>query len=84
MAYYLYIIQSEADNSFYIGTTQSLEERFLHHNQGRSKYTMAKRPWQLVYYEKHPDRSGAMKREYAIKRQKSIEFIEALINKFEM
>jgi putative endonuclease len=72
------------DNSFYIGTAQILEERLLRHNQGRSKYTKAKRPWRLVYFEKHPDRSSASKREYAVKRQKRIEFIEALIKNFEM
>jgi predicted GIY-YIG superfamily endonuclease len=37
MAYYLYIIQSDRDDSFYIGTTQNLDERILRHNQGRSK-----------------------------------------------
>lgn len=79
MAYYLHIIQSEVDNSFYIGTNQILEERLLRHNQGRSKYTKDKRPWRLVYFEKHIDRSSAMKREYAIKRQKRRGFIESLI-----
>jgi putative endonuclease len=82
MAYYLYIIQSQIDKSFYIGTTQCLEARLLRHNQGRSRYTRAKKPWCLVYFEKHPDRSSAMKKEYALKRQKRTEFIEALIKDF--
>ena len=79
MAYYLYIIQSEKDDSFYIGTTQNLKERVLRHNQGRSKYTRTKRPWKLVFNEEHPDRSSAMKKEYAIKRQKRKDFIESLV-----
>jgi len=79
MAYYLYIIQSKIDDSFYIGTTQNLDERILRHNQGRSKYTKTKRPWKLVFYEEHPDRSSAMKREYAIKRQKSKDYLESLV-----
>ena len=79
MAYYLYIIQSEKDDSFYIGTTQNLKERILRHNQGRSKYTRTKRPWKLVFNEEHPDRSSAMKKEYAIKRQKRKDFIEFLV-----
>ena len=82
MAYYLYIIQSDRDNSFYIGTAQNLEERILRHNQGRSKYTKPKRPWNLVYIEEHPDRSSAMKREYAIKRRKSKDYLAKLIEKF--
>ena len=79
MAYYLYIIQSENDDSFYIGTTQDLNSRLERHNQGRSRYTKTKRPWKLVYYEEHPDRSSAMKREYAIKRQKRKDHIESLV-----
>ena len=82
MAYYLYIIQSDKDDSFYIGTTQNLDERILRHNQGRSKYTKSKRPWNLVYFEEHADRSDAMKREYAIKRRKSREYLAKLIERF--
>jgi len=50
--------------------------------KGRSKYTKAKRPWNLVYMEEHSDRSSAMKREYAIKRRKSKDYISKLIEKF--
>ena len=82
MLYHLYIIQSLIDDSFYVGTAQNLEERILRHNQGCSKYTKAKRPWKLVYVEKFPDRSSAMKREYAIKRRKSKDYITKLIEKF--
>ena len=81
MAYYLYIIQSDKDGSFYIGTTQNLDARILRHNQGRSKYTRTKRPWKLVFYEEHPNRSSAMKREYAIKRRKSKDYIAKLIER---
>ena len=82
MFYYLSTIQSEKDESFYIGTTQNLEARILRHNQGRSSYTKAKRPWKLVYYEEYPDRSSAMKREYAIKRRKSKDYIAKLMEGF--
>jgi len=82
MAYYLYIIQSDRDNSFYIGTAQNLEERILRHNQGRSKYTRTKRPWKLVFFEEHPNRSSAMKSEYAIKRHKSKDYLAKLIERF--
>jgi putative endonuclease len=82
MGYHLYIIQSLIDDSFYVGSAQNLEERILRHNQGRSKYTKAKRPWRIVYSEEHPDRSSAMKKEYAIKRRKSKDYITKLIEEF--
>ena len=82
MLYHLYIIQSLIDDSFYVGTAQDLEDRISRHNQGRSKYTKNKRPWDIVYSEEHPDRSSAMKREYAIKRRKSKDYIAKLIEEF--
>ena len=79
MPYYVYIIQSELDKSYYIGSTQDLVERLKRHNQGRSRYTKTKRPWILVYSEEFPDRSSAMKRENYIKNKKSRSYINTLI-----
>ena len=82
--HYVYILQSQIDGTYYIGSTQDIDARLERHNQGRSNYTKSKRPWKLVYYEEHSDRSSAVKREKQIKRQKRISFIEALIKNFEM
>ena len=79
MPYFVYIIQSEKDESYYIGSTQDLDKRLVRHNQGRSKYTKSKIPWKLVYHEDYPDRSSAMKREQEIKRRKSRAYIEELV-----
>ena len=79
MPFYVYIIQSEKDGSFYVGSTQDLGPRLERHNQGRSAYTKSKRPWKLVYSEEHRDRSSAVKRENQIKRRKDKEFIKALV-----
>jgi putative endonuclease len=72
MPYYIYILQSELDGSYYVGSTKDLDER-LH------QYTKAKRPWKLVYYEEFPDKSSALKRECQIKRRKDRVFIESLV-----
>jgi putative endonuclease len=81
MAYFVYIIQSLKDRSYYVGSTQDLFERLDHHNQGRSKYTKAKRPWKLIYVEEHEDRSEAVRKENKIKARKSKEYIESLVRK---
>jgi putative endonuclease len=70
------------DGSYYIGSTNNLEDRLNRHNQGRTKYTKTKRPWDLVYCEEHTDRPSASKREYALKRRKSKGHIEAVIKSF--
>ena len=79
MSFYVYIIQSEKDGSYYVGSTQSLDERVQRHNQGRSKYTKAKRPWNLVYFEAHLDRPGAVRRENEIKKRKDKKYVESLV-----
>ena len=79
MAYFVYILQSMKDGSYYIGSTGDLPQRIERHNQGRSKYTKPKRPWKLAYSEEHADRSSAVRRESRLKRRKDKEFIENLV-----
>ena len=79
MAFSVHILKSEKDGSYYVGSTRNLAERMNRHNQGRSKYTRARRPWKLVYREEAPDRSAATKRELEIKRHKRKAFIEELV-----
>ena len=79
MPYFVYIIQSQKDESYYIGSTRDLDDRLQRHNKGRTKYTKVKGPWKLAFSEQHPDRSSAMKRELEIKRHKSRKYIESLV-----
>jgi len=79
MPFYVYIIQSEIDGSYYIGSTQDIDERLERHKHGRSKYTKTNRPWKLVYSEEHPNRSVAVKREKEIKNRKKKIYIDTLV-----
>jgi putative endonuclease len=79
MGYFVYILQSELDGSFYIGYTSDLKGRLQRHNQGRSSYTKAKAPWKLIYQEEFSSRSEAVKRECAIKGKKNRAYIEQLV-----
>jgi len=79
MKYFVYIIESLKDGSYYVGSTQDLSERMERHNQGRSKYTKTKRPWSLIYHKEYPDRSSAIQREKEIKAKKSKKYIERLV-----
>jgi putative endonuclease len=77
--FYVYVLQSLKDFSFYIGQCEDLDRRMSKHFDGFSKYTASKRPLRLVYFEVLPTRSEAIKREKAIKNQKSRNYIEKLI-----
>lgn len=58
-----------ADGSYYTGWTSDLKKRIASHNAGTgSKYTRARLPVTLAYAEIHETKSGAMKREAAIKK----------------
>ncbi|MBW1803054.1 MAG: GIY-YIG nuclease family protein [Deltaproteobacteria bacterium] len=81
MSYFVYILKSLKKGTYYTGSTQDLSERIERHNHGRSKYTKTKRPWELVYSEKFPDRSHAINREKQIKARKSKKFIENLVER---
>ena len=48
---YTYILKCK-DGTFYTGWTNNLEKRLKDHNEGKgAKYTKARRPVELVYYE---------------------------------
>ncbi|TMI65856.1 MAG: GIY-YIG nuclease family protein [Bacteroidetes bacterium] len=84
--FYVYILQSQKDFSFYVGQCDDLDSRMSKHTDGMSKYTSSKRPLRLVYFEVYSSRSEALKREKEIKKMKSRKYIEQLIlswrNKF--
>ena len=57
-----------SDGTLYTGWTNDLEKRVEAHNSGKgAKYTKARRPVELAYYEEFETKEQAMKREYAIK-----------------
>lgn len=66
---YTYMVRC-ADGSLYTGWTNSLEKRLKAHNEGKNgaKYTKAKRPVSLAYYEAFATREEAMRRECEIKK----------------
>lgn len=68
MGNYAYILEC-GDKSLYCGWTNDLAGRLAAHNAGRgAKYTRARLPVKLVYYEEFDDKREAMSREWHLKR----------------
>lgn len=64
---YTYILEC-MDGTYYTGWTNNLEKRLKDHNDGKgAKYTKARLPVSLIYYEEFQTKEEAMRREYAIK-----------------
>lgn len=77
---YVYILRCN-DDSLYTGWTNNLEKRIRAHSDGKgAKYTKAKLPIELVYFEEFEDKIEAMKREYAIKQLKRKDKLDLIKN----
>jgi len=60
MKFFVYVLRSLEDNSFYIGHTNNFEDKLLRHNSGRSLSTKAKRPWELKLKKEFSSRGEAI------------------------
>ena len=81
MEYFVYILQSQKDQRYYIGQTNNLEKRINQHNSGKSKYTKSFRPWNLIAFKKCDTRADAMRLETKLKNLKShTRIMEFLVN----
>ncbi len=77
--FFVYILESKVDGTYYIGQTNNLDQRLDYHNKGLSKYTSRKVPWEVVYYEEFDTRTEAIGRERFLKKQRNRDFYQSLI-----
>jgi putative endonuclease len=80
MPYYLYILQSETTNRYYIGQTVDVAARVIYHNANYSLSLKNRGPWTLIYTEKYASRSEAVRRERQIKSWKDRRMIAKLLS----
>ena len=76
---HIYILQSEKNDSFYIGSTIHIATRFNEHNNGLVKATKYLVPWKLVFSKKYGTIHEARQVEYKLKKFKSRKIIERII-----
>jgi len=65
--HFVYILQSEKNQSLYIGYTEDVSNRLGEHNKGKSKATKPLRPYKLIFYEAFLNRKDAKAREIYLK-----------------
>jgi putative endonuclease len=65
--FFVYLLESEIDKSWYIGYTSNLEKRITEHNDGQSYFTKRKMPWKIIYYEVSFNKFDAIAREKYLK-----------------
>jgi putative endonuclease len=79
MPYYVYILQSQKDNKYYIGETADVAARLLFHNSGKQRSTKNRIPFVIILVEEFETRVDALKREKQIKSWKAGNAFKTLI-----
>lgn len=76
---YVYILQSQKNNTYYIGSTNDIKQRIQQHNSGNVKSTKYKRPYKLIFCQQFLNIDIAKKIERKIKNWKRKDYIEKII-----
>ena len=76
---YVYVLESETSERFYVGSTGNLENRLLRHNKGYEKSTKHYRPYKIVFSQKCVTLQEAQALERKIKKWKRKDFILKII-----
>jgi len=75
----LYILQSEVNSRYYIGSTNNLDRRLSEHNNGFSGYTKFTIPFKLVFKQEYQTIEKARQIEFKLKKLKSRRIITKII-----
>ncbi len=76
MPHFVYIVKC-SDETLYTGYTNDITKRVTTHNKGKgAKYTQARLPVALLYWEQYDTKKAAMQREYVIKQMTKKEKIK--------
>lgn len=65
--YFVYLLRSQKDKMFYLGSTNNLKKRFISHNSGKVFSTRNRKPFELIYYEAYKSEKDARGREHNLK-----------------
>ena len=72
--YFVYILRSKKDDSFYTGVTENLKTRLHEHNRGGAEYSSSKTPFMIVWFCAFPVKGIAYEFEEYLKSHSGIAF----------
>ncbi len=80
--YYVYVLVSEKDKSFYTGSTSNLKNRFLQHQKGYVDSTKNRLPVKLIFYEAYLNKYDAVRREDYLKTTKGKQTLRNMLKEY--
>ena len=80
--YFVYVLLSQKDNKFYIGSTDNLKRRLKEHQQGKNISTAKRLPLELIYFEGHRSKLDASRRENYFKTTKGKTTLRTMLKEY--
>jgi putative endonuclease len=81
--YFVYLLESEQDKSWYIGyTPDNPINRLAKHNNLLVYYTKRKAPWKIIYFEAYLNRKDATGREKFLKSGSGHNFLKKQLRNY--
>ena len=74
--FFVYILRSKKDKSYYVGLTEDIKSRVKEHNLGLSKYTRTRIPWKLIWFCAFANKNRAAEFEKYLKNGSGIAFMK--------
>lgn len=81
LQYCVYILLSQKDNKFYIGSTTNLKKRLTNHFHGYAKATAPRRPFTLIFCEYYLSNRDALRREKYFKTTAGKKTLKLMLEK---
>ncbi len=69
---YVYLLRSTKTGRLYLGWTTDLRRRLCEHNDGMSRATRGRGPYEVVYIEAYRHREEAVAREQSLKKHPNV------------
>ena len=80
--YYVYVLLSQKDKGFYVGSTLDLKNRIRMHNEEKVNSTKSRAPFELVFYETYRNKYDAIRREDYLKSTKGKRTLRNMLKEY--
>jgi putative endonuclease len=78
--FYVYVLRSGTTGRFYVGHTSDLTQRVGQHNNGITKSTKNRGPWNMLHNEHFQTKADAMRRERFLKTGQGREELKRILS----
>lgn len=75
--YYVYVLENQTNQGWYVGYSADLKKRITEHNSDRGGQTTRRnKNWKLIYYEAYLNKNDAVGREKFLKSGSGWKFLK--------